>query len=274
MTVRALLPTVALVGTMLAVAAAAAACEAATGDDSATGDDAPGTSTAGDGLSGEVVVFAAASLGQAFEVIANELEADHSDLAVTLSLAGSQQLAAQILAGAPADVFASADGIQMSRIVVDGEAAHEPVAVAANRLTIAVERGNPLGIDGLADLADPDVLVVAAAPEVPAGAYTRELLARADVELAPVSLEADVRAVLTKVEIGEADAGIVYASDVTAAGEAVTEVELPSHLDVHAEYPAVVLANAPNPAAAKAFLDLVRSDRGHAVLAEFGFLTP
>lgn len=225
-------------------------------------------------VAGELVVFAAASLTDAFAELAAELEAAHPGLDVVQNLAGSHQLAGQLLEGARADVFAAASPEPMSRTVEAGLLAGEPVVFAHNRLEIAVEAGNPHRIAGLADLADEDLVLVLAAPEVPAGRYTRALLETADVTLAPDSLEVDVRAVLGKVALGEADAGIVYRSDVVTAGDAVTGVPVPDADVVAARYPVGMLADAPNPRAAAAFVALLRSERGRSVLAEAGFATP
>jgi len=159
--------------------------------------------------SGEVVVFAAASLTDALEAIAADLEAATPGLDVVFSFAGSQQLAAQIAEGAPADVFASADETQMDVVADAGLVAGEPRTFARNSLAIAVEPGNPLGIRGLADLARADVTLVLADEDVPAGRYAAAALEAAGVTVAPASLEVDVRAVLSKVALGEADAAPV-----------------------------------------------------------------
>ena len=212
----------------------------------------------------ELVVFAASSLTDAFTEIAR---ADGS--APTFSFAGSQQLARQIVQGAPADVFAAADDAYLQAVVDAAEPAGTPQPFAANRLAIAVERGNPLGIAGLADLAASGVKTVLAAPQVPAGRYAAEALGKAGVELQPVSLEADVRAVLAKVRLGEADAGIVYASDVAAAADDVDGVAIPDQHNVAVTYPIVAVT-----AEGQAFVDLVLSDTGREVLARHGFDTP
>lgn len=222
---------------------------------------------------GELAVSAAASLTEVFERLATRFETTHPGTTVRLNIAGSQQLASQILDGAPVGVFASADERQIRRVVEAGLAATPPRAFARSRLAIAVEPGNPRGITGLADLARSDLTVVLAAGEVPAGQYTRRLLHRAGVEVQPDSLETDVRSVLAKVALGEADAGIVYATDIRAAAGRVTAVPL-SGAEVTATYTVAVLETASTPALARAFLDLVVSGEGREVLRDLGFSPP
>ncbi|CAN5871039.1 molybdate ABC transporter substrate-binding protein [soil metagenome] len=241
---------------------ALSACSPATADPTAS-DNA---------LNGEVTVFAAASLTDAFTEIGQTFEAAHPGATVTFNFAGSQQLSTQIVEGAPADVFASADQRQMDSVVDAGLTAGAPAAFAGNRLEIAVEPGNPTGIATLADLARDDVTVVLAADEVPAGRYAREALDAAGVTAAPVSLETDVRGVLTKVSLGEADAGIVYASDIAAVGDRVDGVEIPDEHNVTAAYPIAALRSAPRSAAGQAFVAMVRSEVGQETLGRHGFL--
>ncbi len=220
----------------------------------------------------ELVVFAAASLTDAFEAVGDAFEQAHPGTNVRFNFAGSQQLASQILHGAPADVFAPAD---MRQLQAGGAAlAGEPKPFAVNELVIAVEHGNPLGVKGLADLGRTDLTLVLAADEVPAGRYARQALERAGVEVQAASLESDVRAALWKVRLGEADAAIVYASDVLAAGDAVTAVPIAPEEKVIATYPIAVLAGAPDPDAARAFVSFVESVEGQAVLGRHGFSPP
>jgi molybdate transport system substrate-binding protein len=233
-----------------------------------------GPAPAADGVGGEVVVLAAASLTDAFTALGERFEAAHPGAAVVLSFAGSQSLATQIIQGVPADVVASADVAQVQRVAAAGLVRGRTATFATNRLAIAVEAGNPRGVSGLADLADPGLVLVLAAPEVPAGRLAARALAAAGVEVTPASLEVDVRAVLAKVELGEADAGIVYASDLVTAGPSVEGVDVPEAADVRASYPIAVLAEAPNPAGAAAFVALVLSAEGQAVLAQHGFGRP
>lgn len=233
----------------------------------------PATPAPGE-LSGPLTVFAAASLTDAFEALAADFERAHPAVAVRSNFAGSSTLAAQIAQGAPADVFAPANGAQMAMVddagLVDGQA----VDFAGNSLEIVVEAGNPLRIATLRDLARDDVTVVLAAEEVPAGEYARAALDAQRIAVRPASLEPDVRAVLTRVGFGEADAGVVYASDVATAGDDVEGVAIPPEQNVSAAYPIAVLADAPNPAAARAFVDLVRSPAGQRRLRAYGFTPP
>lgn len=233
-----------------------------------------GSSSAEPPVAGDVTVFAAASLTEAFEQIGQAFEAEHPSATLRFNFAGSQQLAAQIVEGAPADVFASADRTQMDVIEAAAGAASEPETFAGNDLQIVVERGNPRNVTGLDDLADDRVTVVLAAEEVPAGRYTRQVLEAAGVPVSPVSLEANVRAVLSKVSLGEADAGIVYTSDVVAAGAAVTGVEIADDSNVSVAYPAALVEDGPNLEAGQAFLDLLTSPRGRRILQDLGFSAP
>ncbi|HSM06604.1 MAG TPA: molybdate ABC transporter substrate-binding protein, partial [Longimicrobiales bacterium] len=182
-------------------------------------------------------------------------------------------LRAQILEGAPVDVYASANMANMDRIEAAGAAAGTPRIFAWNRLQIAVPRGNPAGVTGLADLAREELLVGLCAREVPCGTFARTALSRAGIVPAVDTEEPDVRALLTKVGLGELDAAVTYATDV-AASDAVDGIAIPGSLNVDATYPVVVLAGAPNPAVARAFVDHVLSAAGRASLARFGFLVP
>lgn len=228
----------------------------------------------GPGISGDLTVFAAASLRDAFSSMAQAFGLEHPDLDVVFNFAGSQQLAGQILAGAPADVYAAASPGQMRRLVDAGVTHGEPRVFARNLLVIAVEPGNPRGIGGLADLARSDLVVVLAAPTVPAGEYAAEALERAGVEVSPSSLETDVRAVLSKVSLGEADAGVVYQSDVVAAGGDVEGVTIPASQNVPATYPIAAMRDAANPDAARGFVDFVISEAGREILVTHGFKSP
>jgi molybdate transport system substrate-binding protein len=225
-------------------------------------------------LSGDLTVFAAASLTDAFEDIGERFEQANPDVEIAFNLESSSTLATQITEGAPADVFASANQTQMDVVDDAGLVAGRRTDFAGNRLEIAVEPGNPKGIEGLEDLAQPDVTVVLAAEEVPAGQYARQALDEQGIEVEPASFETDVRAVLSRVALGEADAGVVYVSDVVAAGGDVEGVEIPADRNVPATYPVATLAEAPNPDAGEAFVEYVLSDEGQDVLDEFGFSSP
>lgn len=232
----------------------------------APGGDSPTTGT--------VAVFAAASLKDAFTEAATAFEAENPDATVTLNFAASSALARQIDEGAPADAFASADQANMQKVVDAGGISGEPVVFATNSLQIIVAPGNPKGITGLADLSKPGVLYVTAAPEVPVGRYAAQSLEKADVTVSPVSLEADVKAVVTKVTSGEADAAIVYATDVAAAGTRADGVEIPSQHQVEATYPLAVTTEAANPTGAAAWIAFITGARGQAILARYGFGAP
>lgn len=227
-----------------------------------------------DGASGEVVVFAAASLTDAFTEIGDAFTEANDDASVTFSFAASSELVAQITEGAPADVFASADLNNMTKLTDADANDGDPVVFAHNLSEIVVGPGNPLGIAGVADLENDDLILVVCAPEVPCGTYANQIFENAGVTVNPDSFEENVRAVLTKVTLGEADAGIVYATDVTAAGDDADGVEIPADINVVAEYPIAVTAEAPNSNGGQAFVDFVMSDAGQDILASYGFTSP
>lgn len=227
---------------------------------------------AGDDLSGTVTVLAAASLTNAFEDVAAAFEARHPDVGVALSFDGSSALAAQIEEGVPADVFAAADERDLAAVADADLVAGDPVDIATNDLQIVVAEGNPLGIRGLADLTA-DLRLALCADEVPCGRYSAEAFDRAGLTTPEASAEENVRGVLTKVALGEADAGLVYVTDVAAADD-VEGVALPEDHQVLATYPAAVLADAPNPEAATAFLAYLTDTEAQAILAAHGFGGP
>jgi molybdate transport system substrate-binding protein len=224
--------------------------------------------------SAELAVFAASSLTDAFFELGNAFEAAHPDARVTLNFGGSSTLAAQIVDGAPADVFASADEAQMTAVAENARISGEPAVFATNVLEIIVAPGNPLEVGGVADLAASDLLVVLAAPEVPVGSYTEEMLARAGVSVTARSFEENVKAVVSKVALGEADAGIVYATDARAAGDKAQGVEIPADVNVVARYPMSVLDGAAEPELAEAFVDFVLGETGQGILSRYGFGPP
>lgn len=234
-----------------------------------------GTASAGgsssSGSSSKLMVFAAASLTDAFNKLGAEFEAAHPGVHVVFDFDGSQNLVAQMQQGAPADVFAAADTITMHDV---SQLVGPARTFATNKLQIAVAPGNPKHIHALADLAAPDLKVVLAAPQVPAGEYAEQALKKAGVTLSPVSLEENVKGVVTKVSLGEADAGIVYVTDVTAAHGAVQGVTIPSTYNVMASYPIATVDSSKNLSYARAFVDLVLSAQGQKVLRSFGFLPP
>ncbi|MFT4050924.1 MAG: molybdate ABC transporter substrate-binding protein [Microbacterium sp.] len=239
-----------------------------------SGTSSPGleSSSAAD-ISGELTVYAAASLGSAFDDIAAAFEAEHPGVDVLpITYDGSSTLATQIIEGASVDVFASADESNMAK-VTDASLAGSAELFASNTLVVAVPEGNPGGVEELADLAGDDVTVVLCAPEVPCGAASETLLENAGVTVTPASLEQNVTAVLTKVAAGEADAGLVYATDVI--GDDDVESFVPEGAaDVVNRYPIVALADAPNPDAAAAFVAFVLGDEGQEILEGYGFGAP
>jgi molybdate transport system substrate-binding protein len=251
---------------LAAVLAVAALALAACGG----GDDDSGGSS-GAASSGELKVFAAASLTAAFTDIGKQYAAANGGDKVTFNFAGSQALATQIQQGAPADVFASADIPNMDKVK---DLVGTSQNFASNQLQIVVEKGNPKGVKGLDDLANADLKVVLAAPDVPAGRYAAEILGKAGVTVKPVSQEDNVKAVVTKVSLGEADAGIVYVTDVTAGGDKVEGVDLPDDQNVLATYPIATVKASKDQAGAQAFMDLVLSAEGQQVLKQYGFLPP
>lgn len=216
-----------------------------------------------------LTVFAAASLTEPFEDIAERFEAEHDGVRVELALAGSADLVTQVRGGAPADVLATADEATMAEVEKDGLVT-EPTVFATNTLTIAVAAGNPQGVERLEDLGALDVVVCA--PAVPCGAATRRLETAAGVDLRPVSEEQSVTDVLNKVVAGEADAGLVYVTDARRASRETDSVPVPEAQDVVNRYPIAVLEDSEHPALAREFVDLVLGDR--AVLPDEGFGPP
>jgi molybdate transport system substrate-binding protein len=244
--------------------------------------------TASGGTSSQPVtlnVFAAASLQAAFTKIGQQFHAAHSNVTVTFSFGGSNMLAQQIVQGAPADVFASANAAQMN-VVVKGDYADagSVKTFAHNRLIVVLPKNNPANIQTLQDLAKPGVKVVLAASAVPAGQYALVYLAQASTDPTfgagykanvlknVVSYEQDVKSVLTKVSLGEADAGIVYVTDAQSAGSSVATLPIPDALNNIALYPIVAVKHAVHAAAAQQFVDYVTSASGQAVLANYGFI--
>lgn len=228
-------------------------------------DPAPSSS---DAVSGPLTVYAAASLQATFDELGEEFTAQHPDVEISAVYDGSSTLATQIVEGAPADVFASADEANMAKV---GDLAVDPAVFATNTLVIAVPAGNPQRVDSLADLAD--VVTVLCAPEVPCGAASATLLDAAGVTVDAASLEQNVTAVLTKVAAGEADAGLVYTTD-TVGRDDVEAITPEGSADVVNRYEITPVADAANPRAAQAFAAFVLSDEGQAILADRGFGAP
>jgi molybdate transport system substrate-binding protein len=229
---------------------------------------------AGEKPSGEITVFAAASLTESFEAIARQFEKRYLDVDVKLNFDSSSNLAAQIQQGAPADVFASADEANLRKTIDSGDVTATAARFAKNRLEIAVEKGNPKKIKGLADLAEPGLVVVLCADEVPCGRYAAEAFAKAGATVSPASKEENAKATLSKVSLGEADASVVYVTDVKAEKGRVTGVKIPDAENVIATYPIATVRESPNETAAKAWVQFVQSKAGQKTLRKFGFLPP
>ena len=246
---------------LVAAACAAVACLAGCGEGSG-----------GDGTT--IRVLAAASLTDAFSELADAFEADHVEVDVELSFAASSTIREQVVAGAPADVLASADEPTMARLVEAGAVEGEPTAFASNSLEIAVPAGNPAGVRELADFARADLVLGLCVPDAPCGRLAREVLAGAGVEPTLDTEADDVRALLTQVSAGELDAGIVYRTDVRAAGDAVNGIPIPGDRNVGNVLLLATATDAGAPAVAAAFVDFARSRAGQAILVAHGFERP
>ncbi|MGH2492970.1 MAG: molybdate ABC transporter substrate-binding protein [Candidatus Limnocylindria bacterium] len=219
-------------------------------------------------------MFAGSSLTDALKKAGDQLKVKNPGTDHAFNFSSSSTLATQIINGAPVDVFASADEANMQKIVDAKLNDGTPQFFVGNRLQIAVAAGNPKQIAGLADLAKPGLIVVLAVPTVPAGRYALEALQKAGVTVKPASQEVDVRAVLNKVALGEADAGIVYVTDVKSAAARVAGVDIPEQHQVIARYPITVMKESKNPRLARAFVDYLLSDDGQRLFEEFGFSRP
>jgi molybdate transport system substrate-binding protein len=223
-------------------------------------------------LSGYISVFAAASLTGSFNALGTAFHQANPGVGVNFNYAGTPTLVTQIEQGAPADVFASADTTNMDKLTADGFTTGSSQVFAHNQLEIVVAPGNPKGITALADLAKPGLIYITEGPTVPAGKYSLQALTAAGVKVTPKSLETSVTAVISKIELGEADAGIVYTTDVTAAGSKVQGVQIPTANNVIATYPLVAVKGTKSLAVANAFIAYVLSATGQSTLATFGFL--
>jgi molybdate transport system substrate-binding protein len=235
--------------------------------------DGPSSSIAPLALSGPLTVFAASSLTEAFTDTRSALAAAAPHLSLSLAFAGSQALVRQLTDGAPADVVALADQRSMDQLVGAGLVA-APRVFARNTLQIAVAPGNPKHVTGLPDLARSGLIVVLADPSVPVGAYAQQVLDKVGVEVRPASLELDVKAALAKVTSGEADAAIVYATDVRAAGAKVTGVTIPATDNLLAEYSLAVVKASGHQALAAAFMAQILTGAGQRALRARGLLPP
>jgi molybdate transport system substrate-binding protein len=241
---------------------------AACGGTAGTASSSPSSTT----LRGSIHVFAAASLTASFNALGISFRQANPGAGVDFNFAGTPTLVTQIEQGAPADVFASADTANMDRLTADGYAGGTSKVFARNQLEIVVAPGNPKGITGLADLAKPGVIYISEATTVPAGKYALQALASAGVRVTPKSLETSVTAVISKIELGEADAGIVYTTDIKGAGNKVQGVQIPAANNVVATYPIVTVKGTKSADLAYAFINHVLSPTGQSTLATFGFL--
>ncbi|MER7236167.1 molybdate ABC transporter substrate-binding protein [Streptomyces olivaceus] len=264
-----------LAGAGVAALLALSACSSSeSGSDAGSGSDTGSGSGGSDKVSGTVNVFAAASLTESFTELGKTFEKEHPGTKVVFNFGGSDSLAAGITSGAPADVFASASPKTM-KVVTDADAAAgTPATFVRNRLEIATLPGNPDGVSSLKDLTGDDLKVVLCDKTVPCGAAAQKALTAADLKLTPVSYEEDVKSALNKVVLKEADAAVVYKTDVQAAGDKVEGVEFPESAKAVNDYPITLLKDAPNSAAGKAFMELVRSAEGQKVLTGAGFTAP
>ncbi|MEV3859433.1 molybdate ABC transporter substrate-binding protein [Streptomyces sp. NPDC050095] len=242
--------------------------------DSGSSSDATASDSADKKVTGTVTVFAAASLKESFTTLGKQFEKAHPGTKVTFSFGGSDSLAASITGGAPADVFAAASPKTMKIVTDKGDAAGSPSTFVRNQLEIATLPGNPDKVASLKDLTKSGLKVVLCDKTVPCGAAAQKALDASRLKLTPVSYEQDVKSALTKVELKEADAAVVYKTDVKAAGDKVEGVDFPESADAVNDYPITLLKDAPNSAAAKAFIELVKSADGQKVLTEAGFLKP
>ncbi|APE24826.1 MULTISPECIES: molybdate ABC transporter substrate-binding protein [Streptomyces] len=230
-----------------------------------------GSGSAGATPKANLTVLAAASLTDVFKTAGAAYEKSHPGTKITFSFAGSQELVAQISQGSPADVLVTADTKSMDKVKAD---TGTPAIIAKNRLVIATGEGNPFKVDDLKDLADTKVKVVLAAPEVPAGKYSKQILDKQGITVKPVSQEPNVRAVLSKVELGEADAGLVYRTDAESAKDKVDAVEIPDDQNAIAKYPAATIKDSKNAEAAAAFVAWLSSPEGQKILQDAGFQKP
>ena len=260
---------------VLGVALTACSSSSSTSTSSPASTPASGSPAAASGnITGTITVFAATSLTKAFDKIGAQFEAAHPGVTVKFNYNGSSSLATSINQGAPADVFASAAPKNMETVTSAGNASGTPQDFARNTGEILVEKGNPKNIKSVSDLANPALKVVVCAPAVPCGQVATAIFKNAGVTVKPVSEEQNVGGVVTKVTLGEADAGIVYVTDVKANEGKGTGVPIPADQNDITAYPIAQLKDAPNASGAAAFISYVLSPAGQQVLASYGFLPP
>ncbi len=254
-----------LIGVLGAIGLVAAACGS---------DNSGGSAATTAALQGNITVFAAASLTAAFDDIGAAFTQVNPQAKATFSFDASSALVQQINQGAPADLFASADQANMDKLTKAGNNGTAPVIFATNLLGVIVAPGNPKGITGVQDLGKADLKVVVCAPEVPCGAYAKQIFDAAGVTVIPASLEQNVKGVVTKVTAGEADAGIVYVTDIAAAGDKAAGVDIPKNINVVAQYPIASTKASTNAAVDQGFINFVLGSQGQAILKKYGFLPP
>lgn len=270
MRLRHLAPTAAgLLAATLLVSACSSSSSGGAGGSSPSGS---GPASAGN-LQGQITVFAAASLTGSFTTLGQQFQTAHPGTKISFNFGASSTLATQITQGAPADVFASASTKNMQTVVA-AKAADSPTDFVSNSGEIAVAKGNPGGVTSLADLARSGVTVAVCQAQVPCGALATSIFAKAGITVKPVTQEADVKSTLAKVTTGAVDAGIVYVTDVKAAGDAVQGIEIPADQNATTEYPIATLTGARNSDLAKAFTAYVLSADGMKVLTAAGFAAP
>lgn len=258
-----------LVGALVAASLALAGCSTA-----ATPTVTPTATSTPDTLTGTINVFAAASLTEVFATMATAFNAEHPNVKVVYDFAGSSALATQITGGAPVDVFAAASNATMKTVTDASLTDGAPTVFVTNTLEIAVPPANTAKVTGLADFANPDLAIVLCAAEVPCGAAAKTVLDKAGIAASVDSFEQDVKSVLTKIELDEADAGLVYKTDVLAAGDKVKGIEFPEASAAVTSYPIATMKASTNKDAADAFVAFVLSPAGAKIMAAAGFTTP
>jgi molybdate transport system substrate-binding protein len=252
------------------IVAAAAAGGAVAGCSSGTSSTAP---KAASSPSGSITVFAASSLQSAFTTIGQQFEAAHPGTVVKFSFGASSSLAQEITAGSPADVFASAAPQNMDQVVSAGDASN-PVTFAQNVMEVAVPPSNPAHVNSVSDLADSSVKTALCQPQVPCGFTAQKVFSNAKISVRPVTLQPDVKSVLTQVELNDVDAGVVYVTDVKAAGSMVKGIAIPSNENASTSYPIATVSSSKNKDTAQAFVSYVTSSAGQKVLGADGFEKP
>ncbi len=255
------------------IAAGLAALAAAGCSSSGSGSSAPSASSSASSSTGTITVFAAASLMGTFTQLGKQFDAAHAGDTVKFSFGPSSGLAAEITSGAPADVFASAATANMDQVVKAGDAA-SPQNFAKNIMEVAVPPKNPAKVTSVKDLAKSSVKVALCQPQVPCGVVAAEVFKNAGIKVKPVTLQADVKSVLTEVELGSVDAGMVYVTDVMAAGTKVKGVTIPASENASTLYPIATISNSKHKSIAQAFVAYVLSSAGQQVLASAGFEKP